>query len=133
MKKLALLPLLFLTGCFTLITNFDQNTYNNATTLKVESLELIDKGSEPANIYRGSIVNLQSKLDYALAYEEGKGKANHTSQAQWKLLADHKGNLMGGYLENWKDGYSKAFVKEKHKQISDAFDEIIKLESAKNR
>jgi hypothetical protein len=53
---------------------------------------------------------------------------------QWQLLADPNGSLLAGLLKKWEaqnKGFSQAFVDGVTKNISDAFDEIIRLEQHK--
>ena len=132
LKITAALLLASLLGCANLVGNFDQNTYQSATALKVESLALMEHATEPSAAFSGAISALQGKLAAQLAYEEGKGKQNRLSAAQWKLLIDPKEPMLGMFLDQWTVGYSSAFVKEKEIQVGLAFDQILRAEGAKN-
>jgi hypothetical protein len=131
--KLPLIGLIFLAGCANLISSYDQNSYYNAQNLKIESLALVDASNTPATFHAEQITVLQDKLSFAYAYEQGKGKSNAVSCKQWDILINPKGSLLGSYLESWKNGaeYSPDYIQEKRIQISDGFDEIIRLEGAK--
>lgn len=129
MRKWMLLPVaLLLMGCAT-ITKFDQNSYNAAQALKEDSLAVVSQPS-PAGVD-----NIEVRLSAQVAYETGKGKANRISAAQWKLIANPEGNLLGGWITRYKSGalLSATYNEEKAKQIGLAFDEILKLEGGKLR
>ena len=52
----------------------------------------------------------------------------------WAYLIANQAGLLGGFLRKWRDenkGQSDAFLKGVARNVSDAFDEIIKLENAK--
>lgn len=133
--KLPLIGLIFLSGCANLISNFDQNSYQNAASFKMQSLALIDKSNESSSFHQEDIVNLQDKLSFALAYEKGKGKAGLITYKQWDILANPSGSLLGSYLDLWKNGavFSPEYISEKRIQINDGWDEIINLESSKTK
>ncbi len=139
MKYLKLSPIVLvaiLYGCANLMPNFDQNSYETAVQLKSDSLRLIAFGSDldsPA-IHQAEIVELQVRLSSALAYERGKFH-NKLSADQWETLVSPNANLLGHFLEQWKNGYvgSKIYVQDKIDQIGLAWDEIIKLEGSKTK
>jgi hypothetical protein len=129
MKKILLLPLaLLLIGCAT-ITKFDQNSYNSAQGLKEDALTIVQHPSPSA------VDNLSVRLDAQVAYETGKGKANRISAAQWRLIQNPAGNLLGGWIARYKSGaiLSETYNQEKAKQVGLAFDEVLKLEGGKIR
>lgn len=129
---LSSLLLLALVSCANLVGKFDQNSYAAATDLKAESVALMVHGAEPAAGHRRQITDLQSALSAQLAYEEGKGKQNRFSSAQWKLLVAPDGDMLGTFLKNWTDGYSPDYVAKKQIQVERAFDEILRAEGYKN-
>ena len=129
MKKLLLYPFaLLLIGCAT-ITKFDQNSYNAAQQLKAHALAVMGNPS-PAQVD-----SLRARLDAQVAYEVGKGKANIISAAQWKLLARPAGNLLGGWITDYRAGkvMSPVYVEEKQLQVGRAFDAVLELEGGKLR
>lgn len=101
--------------------------------LKADSLALVPKAVETSDKYVSDIEALKSSLSAQLAYEEGKGKANIISYSQWKILISEDNELLGGLLKKWQSGqkFNKAYLDEKAIQISDGFDEILKLEAGK--
>jgi hypothetical protein len=125
--------LLALLGC-SLITPYDPTSYKIATDLKVDSLALLDKSTEPAQGHLVEIQDLEVKVRKAFEYEKGKGDLNSETEKMWALLADPQGDLLGGALRMWKEtgkGLGKTFVEEKAAQVAEGFDKIIKLESGK--
>lgn len=127
--------MIILSGCANLVSNFDQNTYDSASNLKVESMALAAKADQPVIYHTQEISQLQAKLTAQLAYEEGKGKSNKISYEQWKILVSPDNYLLGALLKEWSEGkpLSTPYVKEKTEQIGKAFDEILKLEGAKTK
>lgn len=130
---LVVLSILFLAGCAA-ITAYDPTSYKNATDLKAEALLLIEKAKDPPGPHAGAIENLRLKLRQAYEYENGKGGRNRFTLEQWALLSDPNGALLGGFLKKWETenrGQSPAFLEGVSKNVAQAFDEIIKLESHK--
>jgi hypothetical protein len=126
------LLVLQLAGCPLLISPYDQVAYQNATTLKAETLALVDKSTEPYAQHAKGVDALA--LDIDKAYEYAKGlPANQITAEQWAILKDPKGSLLGGFLETWrKEGkVSKTYATEKKAQLAQAFDYIICLEANK--
>jgi hypothetical protein len=115
-------------GCAT-ITKFDQNSYNSAQSLKEDALTIVQHPSPSA------VDNLSVRLDAQVAYETGKGKANRISAAQWRLIQNPHGNLLGGWIKTYQQGatMSPTYSEEKARQIGLAFDEVLKLEGGKLR
>lgn len=114
-------------------SGFDQNTYESAQSLKKTSLVLIQSSVDDASNHREAISALKVALSAQLAYEQGKGKANMISAKQWEILASPDRDLLGGLLKRWEDGKKSTppYLIEKSQQISDAFDQVLKLEGAK--
>lgn len=135
-QNLYFLPfLILLSGCANLMSNFDQNSYVAALELKTESLSLISKADDKASAHVSEIDYLKAKLNSQVAYQEGKGKPNRISAAQWRLLVSEDKDLLGRFLKDWQSEkpMSKFYRDEKILQIGEAFDEIIKLEAAKDK
>jgi hypothetical protein len=134
---LLFLPILFLVSC-ALMTGYDPTSYKTATDLKAESLILMDKATAaPDDAQLAKIDELWVNLSKAYEYEAGKDGPNIETVKQWKLLKDPEKDLLGGFLKLWgkkkggANGLSEGFITEKKEQVGKAFDEIIKLESAK--
>lgn len=132
-RAVALLMAVLLAGCAA-ITGYDPTSYKAATDLKAEALLLIEKAKDPPSQHAAVIENLKVKLRQALEYEKGKGERNRFTRDQWELLGDPNGNLMGGFLKKWETenrGQSPAFLEGMGKNVGEAFDKIIELESRK--
>ncbi len=132
--KWAFLMILFTVTACAWFSHYDPTSYQRATDLKAESLLLMAKATDPPEKHVAEIAAVQLKLQQAYEYEKGKGKPNMITVEQWKLLKDPNGALLGGFLNKWqteKKGRSEVFIVEASKNVSQAFDQIIKLENAK--
>jgi hypothetical protein len=127
---ILVLALAFL-GCST-ISNFDQAAYEHATSAKVDALVLMSKATDDYSSHTKQVEALMIQLDKAYEYDRGR-QLNRVTIAQWDILRDPNRDLLGGFLKMWKakGTLSATFVEEKKKQIADAFDQIIQLESGK--
>ena len=124
---------LVLSAC-ALVSHYDATSYQNAIYLKAEALLLIEKAKDPPGKHAAAIEGIRLRLLQAYEYERGKGRPNRPTVEQWRLLIDPDAALLGGFLKKWKTdnaGQSDAFLKGIAKNVGDAFDEIIKLQSAK--
>ena len=127
-----ILPLVFLFGCSPTISTFDQNAYMQATSLKVDALDLMGKATESYTAHEGDVKTLQLKIDKAIEYDKHRPH-NEVTTKMWTILNDSTGHLYGGFLIKWKhDGKcGSAYITEKKKQIGFSFDQIAELESKK--
>ena len=124
--------LILLVGGCNLIASYNQKSYEDATMLKVESLSLIGKSSEPYADHEEAAERL--KLRIRQAYEYAQGIPNNSDAArQWGILAASERNSVVGFLEFWQQNrtVSEYFRNEVKSQIAKHFDTIIELESAK--
>ncbi len=121
-------------ACSSLITTYSQVAYEQATSIKAESLVLMSKGTEPYNQHAQAVTALMLDVDKAYEYAKGRPK-NEISAEQWAEIKDPDKNLLGGFIKRWKEQgpLSSAFVKEAKTQVAKAFDQIIELESGKNK
>ena len=128
------LALLCMLGACALISHYDPTSYLNATNLKAEALLLVEKAKDPPAVHAAAIDSLRLKLMQAYEYERGKGAPNKITVDQWRRLSDPEGALLGGFLKKWTGenrGQGAVFLEGLSKNIGEAFDLIIKLESAK--
>jgi len=119
-------------GCRPTISTFSPIAYEQATSLKVDALAVMDRAAEPYADHRAEPASLSVRL--AKAYEFAKGRPNNNISAQqWRILIDPERNLLGGFLARWKkeSKLSATFVTEAKGLVADAFDTIIGLESGK--
>jgi hypothetical protein len=119
-------------SCGALIAPYNETAYENATKLKVESLALMDKATEPYSEHQQEVEELMIKIDQAYEFSKGLPK-NELSTKQWQILMDPDRNLFGGFIKMWKEKstLSQPFVDNMKRQVSKGYDQIIELESAK--
>lgn len=131
LRLLPSLCLIALASCST-ISTYDQAAYEHATSAKVDTLALIDKATESYSAHEKEIAAVRTELQKAYEYDLGR-PLNKITVAQWAILLDPERDLVGGFLKMWKSkGSVSAFlVTAKKKQIGEAFDQIIGLESGK--
>ncbi len=114
------------------ISTFSQYAYEQAVSLKVESLNLMDKAAEEFSANKDAVEDLKTKLLKSYEYSKGRPK-NEISTKQWEILISPDRNLLGGFLKRWESSgtLSRAFIEDSKGLVSDAFDTIIGLESGK--
>ena len=123
-----------LAACSNLIAVYSQTAYEQATSIKAESLVLMNKATEPYGQHAQEVAALMLNVDKAYEYAKGRPR-NEISTGQWARMRDPNSNLLGGFLKRWQERgqLSPVFVKEAEAQIAKAFDQIIELESGKNK
>jgi len=121
-------------ACGASISLHDHYAYTQATSLKVDSLKLMDKAVEDYSMHEDEVDDLLTKIEKAHEYEKARPKNDETIK-QWEILKDPDKDLLGGFFKMWKEKgkVSQFFIEEKKKQVVKAFDEIIELESVKLR
>jgi hypothetical protein len=122
------------TGCAPTIAPYSATAYEQATSLKVESLALMDRATDPFARHAEEVNALRLALQKAHEYALGRPR-NEISARQWAILLDPERNLLGGFLARWREQstLSRVFVTEARGLVSEAFDLIIGLESGKIR
>ncbi|WP_199688827.1 hypothetical protein [Pectobacterium carotovorum] len=123
---------LFLLSCST-ISLFNQRAYEQAVTIKVDALALIDKAlTEPYEENRHEVVLLKIQVEKAYEYARGLPK-NEIVTKQWEIIKNPNRNSLGGFLAYWErnNTLSKTFVTDMKEVISNGFDQVIELESGK--
>ena len=134
-KRTALVGLLLLvaTACSRpTISEFNARAYEQATSLKVEALALMDNATAPYAEHADAVQHLKTELEKAHEFAKGRPN-NEISARQWRILTDPERDLLGGFLADWQEqsSFSAAFVEEKKTQVARAFDTVIELESGK--
>jgi len=111
---------------------FSEIAYRQSVSLKVETLELMNKASESYSSHSAEVDSLIRKLKFAYEYAKGRPD-NDIITKQWELMINPDRNLIGGFLRIWKEDLilSPVFVNEAQEVIGNAFDTIIGLESGK--
>ncbi|QQS35827.1 MAG: hypothetical protein IPM56_16535 [Ignavibacteriales bacterium] len=131
-ETIALLLVSFLSLECTPVANYSPIAYEQAVTLKVESLEIMELATGEYSANEETVKELKRNLN--IAYEFSKGRLNNEiSTKQWEILLDPEKNLLGGFLVRWQNAgsLSEMFISEMKKIVSDAFDTIIGLEGGK--
>ncbi len=121
-------------GCSPTISPFNARAYDQATSLKVDALALMEEATDPYAEHASDVQRLQRELQKAYEFARGRPQ-NEISARQWELLLDPERDLIGGFFRDWKEqsSFSNAFVREKTAQVEEAFDIIIELESGKRK
>ena len=134
LRNLVVVGALALLCACSLIAHYDQVAYEHATSAKVDTLALMDKATGSYSDHQKDVDALVVELDKAYEYDRGRA-LNKITVTQWDILRNPNGNLVGGFLKMWKakGSLSATFVSEKKIQIGKAFDQIIALESGKQK
>lgn len=133
-RTLQLVLVLAATACTATIAPFSSIAFEQATSLKVEALVVMSKATEPFANHRDDVETLKINVDKAHEFARNRPK-NEYSTAQWGKLKDPDSNLLGGFLKRWEQQsrLSPTFVDEAKRLVSDAFDQIIGLETGKQK
>lgn len=136
MKKylILLLPIFILiqfSSCKT-IASFDQYAYVQATSIKVDALNLMDKATSAYQSNFQQITSITTNMEKAFEYEKHRPD-NEITTKMWTIIINPDGNLLGGFLSRWKasDSLNQVFIQEAKIQVAEAFDMVIELESKK--
>ncbi len=129
---ISLLLLFFIAACTPLIGPYSATAYKNATSLKPQTLALMDKATGKYAAHHAVIETLTVELEKAHEYVKGV-PSNSISARQWHILIKADGQLFGKFIKRWKERstLSHTFITEFKGIVSDAFDEIICLEANK--
>lgn len=132
-RRIAITLILFLSvmaSCST-ISPFNQRAYEQATSLKAESLALMDKATKPFSESRSDVELLRLNTQKAYEYAKGLPK-NEIITKQWEILKD---KLIGGFLKRWeeKSKLSEVSVRDAKTQVEEGFDMIIEVEGGKRK
>ncbi|HEX5153417.1 MAG TPA: hypothetical protein VFW07_18335 [Parafilimonas sp.] len=120
-----------LASCAT-ISNFDQYSYTQATSLKVDALNTMTNATDSFSLHQADVAQLRLQLSKAYEYEKNKPK-NEVTSKMWIILIDSNGTSLGGFLTRWqKDSkLDTAFINQSKILVSQSFDGISGLESGK--
>lgn len=116
------------------VSAFDQYSYTQTTSLKVDALDLMDLATDSVQLHEKEIKTVQSAIQKIVEYEKHRPKNEVTTQL-WFALTDTSGNLFGKFILRWQHDkiLKPVYVQEKKKQIGLAFDQIAEMESGKNK
>jgi hypothetical protein len=128
LKVVLVLFLLSLTGCLQ-VAEFDHSAYDQAVSLKTESITLMNKANESYSLHKIESDSLKAKVEAAYIYSEGR-ENNFESTTQWEIMKDPGRSLLLGFLARWErnDHLGSVFIVEADLLVADAFDTILNLE-----
>ncbi len=138
MKKLKLLIILFCTiilSCNSLKTAvYDQYSYQQTTSIKVEVDKIIDKSNEQYSKNATEVQKIMLDMEKMMEYEKNKPN-NEITFAMWQLLTNKEKNLVAGFFKRWeeKGNFSPVFIEESKKQVMESFDLLIQYEIKKDQ
>lgn len=123
--------IILVTSCAT-IAKFDQYSYTQATSLKVDALNTMTNASDSFHLHQTDVEQLRTQLSKAYEYEKNKPKNEITSK-MWIILIDSNGTSLGGFLTRWQKNVKldTAFVNQSKILVGQSFDQISELESGK--
>lgn len=123
--------LLTVTGCST-ISKFDQYSYTQATSLKVDVLNVMGQATEPYTTHRTDVLRVQTAIDKMYEYEKNRPN-NGVTEKMWGVVRDSTGHLFGSFIKRWQkeNTLDATFIKESKLLVSQSFDQISQLESGK--
>jgi len=129
----ALATILLLSGCASTIAVYDAKAYENATSLKVETLALMDSAGDVYAQHTEAVTDLRTKLKKAEEYARGLDK-NTVAVSMWETLTSD-GGMLDRFFKEWQQGpiTPPAYLDDKKEQVSKAFDKLIELESRKQK
>ena len=121
-------------ACASSIAPFSSIAFEQATSLKVEALAVMTKATARFDSNKAAVEELKTNLDKAHEFAKNRPKNEYSTQ-QWAKIKDPDSNLLGGFLKRWEQQsvLSRVFVDEAKRLVSDAFDEIIGLETGKRK
>lgn len=130
---LMIFVLISYVGCVS-TAYFDQYAYTQTISLKVDGLNLMDLAKDNFNTHQVIVKEYQTKLLKVYEYEKNRPKNDFTTKL-WDKLLDSNGHLLGGFLNRWEKEkkLNETFINEEKKLVSEAFDQIARLESGKNK
>ena len=123
------------TACVPL-AGYDQQAYQNATSLKAETLAMMDRSVEEdsLNSNKAAVDDLMVQLSAAYEYANGI-EHNNEAARNWRDLIGNDELMIKGWIHMWREGgsISPAFLSEMKIQIAEGFDTIICLEANKRQ
>lgn len=144
LTSLATICICLLISCSPTIATYDQFSYSQNASLKVEVLKLMEKSSEPYDNHKAGIEKVMTDVQKTMEYDIHKPK-NAVMTKMWEILwkriqSEEKkqgigGQIAVGFFPFWKDkgSMSPAFADEAQAQIGQMFDTILDLEAGKIR
>ncbi len=139
--KLHLLYFVFciIYGCAPSIAAYDNYAYTQITSLKVETLHLMDMATEPLDNHKQEVKALTMQLEKTKEYVIHR-KNNIESGSMWEILLDTNQGSFGEFISFWHrqnidsgKNLSPTYIARKKKIVGEHFDIIAELESKKSK
>lgn len=130
-KLFIFILLMLLCSCAT-ISRYDQYAYNQAVSIKVDALNLMDSAIDNYQQHQPAVANMMTSIEKIYEYEKNRPK-NAISEKMWAMIRDTSGHLYGVFIKRWqREGHlDKGFIQESKRLIGQSFDQISQLESGK--
>ncbi len=115
------------------LAGYDQKAYENATSLKAQTLALLDRSTAESFDQTPNSVNAL-RVELSAAYEYANGiQYNNEAAKNWRDLIGDEDTMINGWLSLWQrqGSLSQIFAGELRATIAEGFDLIICLEANK--
>jgi hypothetical protein len=128
--------------CSPLIATYDQYSYTQLSSVKVDVSNIVDKASEDYSVHRTEVDNILTEVHKAMEYDVHKPK-NEIMAKMWAILnqllsdttplTNSPTSHLKGIIASWKKEkkLSPEFAAQAKNQLSDGFDLLLDLESKK--
>ncbi|MCL9804188.1 hypothetical protein NAT51_01535 [Flavobacterium amniphilum] len=126
---------LLLTSCQVIkITTYDSYSHQKAIELKAKTNTLALLSTNAYTNHQEEANLLINELNSHLDYEKNKPN-NEVTVMMWSKIAGNEQTLLPKFLSLWKQNnkLNPSFAGESAKQFNEAFDQIIILETAKQK
>jgi hypothetical protein len=126
---------LLLTSCQVIkITTYDSYSHQKAIELKARTNTLALLSTNAYSNHQEEANILISELNQHLNYEKNKPN-NDITVAMWSRITGNEETLLPKFVSIWKqnDKLNSSFAEESAKQFDEAFDQIITLETSKQK
>jgi hypothetical protein len=121
-------------ACAPVSAGYSPVAHNVATSLKADTLALIDRAGDPYDSHAVQVDALTARIDQASALAASTPQ-NSLAARQWSVLRDPERGLYGGTIKLWRTqgALSPTYRDQKKIQIGRAFDYIACLEINKQQ
>lgn len=126
---------LLLTSCQVIkITTYDSYSHQKAVELKAKTNALALLSTNAYASHQEDANILISELNSHLDYEKNKPN-NEVTVMMWSRITGNEETLLPKFLSLWKQNnkLNSSFAEESAKQFDEAFDQIITLETSKQK
>ncbi|MEM6656639.1 MAG: hypothetical protein AAF625_01015 [Pseudomonadota bacterium] len=125
---------LALAACDPLANPYSADAYKQATSIKAQSLQLIQNGTRSYNSQASTAEALLLSISEAYEFARGRGrKSTDEAARQWAIIRDPKGGSVADFIRQWRvqGKMNQLFIDEFSEIASKQFDAIIGLETGR--